>query len=62
MLPGYCNTDILIPICKSNEELDAIKESIRNLLDRTRVYKGWKVLHTALAEAKAEADEKGLYK
>lgn len=62
VLPGYCNTDILIPVCKSNEELDAIKESIRNLLDRTRVYKGWKVLHTALAEAKAEADEKGLYK
>ena len=62
VLPGYCNTDILIPVCKNNEELDAIKESIRNLLDRTRVYKGWKVLHTALAYAKAEADEKGLYK
>lgn len=61
-LPGYYNTDILIPVCKNSEELDAIKESIRNLLDRTRVYRGWKVLHTALAEAKAEADEKGLYK
>lgn len=62
MLLGYSNTDILIPIFKTIEGRDAVEEAIKNLLDRVKMYKGWKVLHTALAEAKAEADEKGLYK
>lgn len=62
MLLGYRNTDILVPVFKSIEGYDAVEEAIKNLLDRVKMYKGWKVLHTALAEAKAEADEKGLYK
>lgn len=62
MLLGYNNTDILVPVFKSIEGHDAVEEAIKNLLDRVKEYKGWKVLHTALAEATAEADEKGLYK
>lgn len=59
---AYFKTDILVPIYRSDDERYAVEEAIRNLLNHVKIYKGMKVLHTALAEAKAEADEKGLYK